>query len=120
MPTPVFPTTFPPPVVPEAASNSFQEDFPDSTISSTTDAKYKITRPRATRMPGTWDYSWVGVSDADYASLITFWKLVNGTSGSFLWTEPISAEQKTVRFSAKGKWVQYAEGWRGNLSFEEV
>jgi hypothetical protein len=119
MSLPVFPDITLP-VIPEAANNSFQEDFPDSTISSTTDAKYKITRPRATRMPGAWDYSWVGLSSMEYAALVLFWKQVNGTAGMFLWKEPISGQQKIVRFSAKGKWTQYHEGWRGSLSFEEV
>lgn len=108
------------PVVPEAVADSYAEDFPDSTISTTTDAKYKITRPRASRMPGTWDYSWVALPPGDYNKLIAFWKEVNGTAGMFLWTEYVSGEQKTVRFSAKGKWKQYARGWNGNLSFEEV
>lgn len=119
MALPIFPT-LPPPVIPEVSNNSYQEDFPDSTITTTTDAKYKITRPRASRMPGTWDYSWIGLTNAEYAELIAFWKLVNGTAGMFLWTDYISGEQKTVRFSAKGKWTQYYEGWRGSLSFEEV
>jgi hypothetical protein len=120
---PIFPISFPHPVIPETESGSFKEDFPDSTISSTTDAKYKVSRPRATRMPGTWSYSYRGVSDADYLALITFWQLVSGTAGMFLWTPyygPYAGVQKTVRFSAKGDWQSFNEGYRGSLSFEEV
>ena len=119
MALPVFPDIAPP-QLPEAANNSFNEDFADSTVSTTTDANYKITRPRATRMPGSWDYAWTALSDEDYAALIAFWKQVNGTAGMFLWTEPVSGEQKTVRFTAKGKWQQKYTGWAGALSFEEV
>ncbi|MEN6567204.1 MAG: hypothetical protein ABFC57_12990 [Veillonellales bacterium] len=123
MSLPVFPTDFLVPVVPETESGSFKEDFPDSTISSTTDAKYKITRPRATRMPGTWSYTWRGVSEEDYLKLINFWKSVSGTAGMFLWTPwygPYAGTQLTVRFSAKGDWQPYADGYHGSLSFEEV
>jgi hypothetical protein len=119
MALPVFPA-IKPPCWPDSGGDSAAEDFPDSTVSSTTDAKYKITRPRATRMPGAWTYSWKAVSDADYRSLILFWKQVNGTAGMFLWTEPISKQQKTVRFSAKGPWKRCVYGWEGTLSFEEV
>ena len=119
----VFPTTFPDPVIPETESSSYVEDFKDSTVSSTTDANYTVTRPRATRMPGSWTYLWRGVSAADYIALINFWNSVNGTSGMFLWTpwySPIRIAQTTVRFTAKGNWQLYNEGWRGTLSFMEV
>lgn len=116
----VFPTDFPPPVVPETESGSFKEDFPDSTISVKTDANYKQTRPRATRMPGTWTYFFRAVSNDDYAKLTAFWNEVHGTAGMFYWIEPISGETKIVRFTAKGDWQLYCEGWRGSLSFEEV
>lgn len=120
---PIFPADFPQPIVPETESSSFKEDFPDSTVSSTTDAKYKVTRPRATRMPGTWTYSFRAVSADDYARLIDFWNSVSGTAGMFLWTPWFSAirtEQITVRFTAKGDWQSYNEGFRGTLSLEEV
>jgi hypothetical protein len=119
----VFPTNFPEPVLAEVESNSFKEDFKDSTISSTTDANYKITRPRATRLPGAWTYSWRGVSDTEYLTLINFWNSVNGTAGMFLFTPfygPHAETQVMVRFSAKGDWQSYHEGYRGTLSFEEV
>ncbi len=119
MALPVFPN-IEQPQIPEAANNSFNEDFADSTISTTTTAKYKITRPGASRMPGSWDYAWNALSEADYALMIAFWKQVNGTAGMFLWTEPISGQQKTVRFTTKGKWQQKHTGWTGSLSFEEV
>jgi hypothetical protein len=119
----VFPTSFPNPVVPETEASSYKEDFKDSTVSSTTDANYTITRPRGTRLPGAWTYLWRGVSAADYQNLINFWNSVNGTAGMFLWTpwfSQIRTAQTTVRFTAKGDWQLYSEGYRGTLSFEEV
>lgn len=123
MSLPVFPTDFPRPVIPEHESSSYKEDFPDSTISVKTDANYKQTRPRATRMPGTWTYFFRAVSDDDYLKLINFWKSVNGTAGNFLftpWYGPNAGTQLTVRFAAKGDWQPYTEGYRGSLQFEEV
>ena len=64
----VFPTDIPEPIIP-AASNSgstYTEVLTDSTITSTTDANYKITRPRTTRVIGSWTYTWLGLSDENY------------------------------------------------------
>lgn len=119
----VFLSDFPEPVIPETDSSSFKEDFKDSTISTTTDANYKITRPRASRMPGSWSYTYRGVTEEQYFALIDFWRLVNGTAGMFYFTPyegPYKGIQKIVRFSAKGDWQPYYEGYRGSLSFEEV
>ncbi|WP_021168084.1 hypothetical protein SOV_50820 [Sporomusa ovata DSM 2662] len=118
-----FPTDFPQPVIPEVESGSYKEDFKDSTVSSTTDANYKITRARASRLPGTWSYSWRGVPDADYKKLIDFWFAVGGTAGSFYFIPyygPYAGVQKVVRFTAKGDWQPYTEGYRGSITFEEV
>ena len=74
----VFPTDIPEPIIP-AASNSgstYTEVLTDSTITSTTDANYKITRPRTTRVIGSWTYTWLGLSDENYEKLKAFWKKV--------------------------------------------
>lgn len=118
-----FPTDFPQPVSPEAESSSYKEDFKESTIKTETDANYVVSRPRATRMPGMWTYSWRGVTAEEYAELITFWKNVGGTANYFYFTPWFSAIQTTqtmARFTLKGDWQLYAEGYRGTLSFEEV
>ncbi len=86
----VFPTDIPEPIIP-AASNSgstYTEVLTDSTITSTTDANYKITRPRTTRVIGSWTYTWLGLSDENYEKLKAFWKKVE---------HPRSLSLKTIR-----------------------
>ena len=118
-----FPIDFPQPIIPEVDSGSFKEDYADSTIATATDAGYKKTRPRASRMPGTWSYSWRAVSDEDYQRLIDFWFAVHGTADMFYFTPyygPAADQQKIVRFASKGDWQPYHEGYRGSLTLEEV
>lgn len=117
-----FPVDFPIPLYPESDSNSAKHDRKDSTVSSTTDANYTITRPRATRRPQKWKYAWTGISDAKYNVLDLFWQQV-GMSEMFLftpWTGPTAGMQSVVRITEKGDWQRYFTGWRGSLSFEEV
>lgn len=99
---------------------SYTEAIADSTITSTTDANYKITRPRTTRMISTWSFAWVGLSDADYQLLKAFWRQV-GKFASFNWTNPIDGLVHVVRFASDFSWQEnYPTGWQGTLQFEEV
>ncbi|WP_196603001.1 hypothetical protein [Pectinatus frisingensis] len=101
-------------------SESFTENIADSTISTTTDANYKITRPRTTKMISTWSFSWVALSDDDYALLKTFWKQV-GKFAPFSWTNPIDGQSYVVRFSGDFSFQHnHPAGWQGTLKFEEV
>ena len=107
------------PVTPESSSGSYSEDWLESTITVTTDALYKKTRPRTTRMVGQWSFAWVGLSDAEYRAIIDFYRAV-GKSEIFALKNWIDGKTYSVRITEKGKWQQYAEGWRGQMTFEEV
>lgn len=120
---PTFPTNFPAPVLPEVESDSFKEDFKDSTITTTTDANYTITRPRATRKIASWSYSFRAISQEDYTTFINFWLLVG--KHSMFWFTPFTGSTgagtaKLVRFTAKDAWQPFQEGWRGGFTVEEV
>jgi hypothetical protein len=117
-----FPEDFPLPLMPESDDNSAKHDRKDSTISTTTDANYTKTRPRASRRPQIWTYTWNRVSDANYTTLDTFSQAV-GMSDMFLftpWNGPTKGIQTTVRITAKGDWQEYYAGWKGSITFEEV
>lgn len=101
-------------------SESYKETLQDSTITTTTDANYKKTRPRATRMPGSWTFSWVAMSDADFKILREFFKAV-GKSAAFQWTNPMYDTVHVVRLTGEWNWqYNYPVGWQGSLTFEEV
>lgn len=102
------------------SGDSYKVKSQDSTISTTSDANYKKTRPRTTRMVRTWTFSWVAMSNEKYALLMDFWNHV-GTFQQFEWTNPIDNEVYVVRFAEPFEWQEnYPYGWQGSLKFEEV
>src|SRR5574344_202497 len=114
---------FPEPNVNSAAGcgDSYTMSFADSTVSSTSDAGYKHTRPRNTRMISTYTFSWMGVSDDNFEILLKFYKQV-GTFQSFMWNNYIDEKKYEVRFASALSGWQYShpDGWRGILKFEVV
>ena len=109
-----FPSITPPDL------NNFDEDFEDNTISSISETKYRISRPRTTRMPGTWTLGWSMMKDGDYQSLLAFWHAVHGTSEMFTWINPKTGATHTVRFLSKSKFKLNEYGWSGTVGIEEV
>ena len=93
----------------------------DSTISTTTDAHYKQTRPRTTRMVAVWSFSWVALSDDDFFRITDFFRKV-GTFQKFEFKNPIDGKLCIVRFAEPLTNWQYVHpyGWQGSLKFEEV
>ena len=73
------------PNIPAANScgDSYKMSITDSTISTTTDANYKHTRPRATRMLASWSFSWVALSAEEFNVITSFFREV-GTFEQFL------------------------------------
>lgn len=117
-----FPTDFPEPNIASSsgAGDSYKDKLQDSTISVTSDANYKKTRPRTTRMVETWTYAWVGVNDADFAKLKAFFGQV-GTFQQFAWRDWNTKKDHVVRFIEALEWQEnYPYGWQGTLKFEEV
>lgn len=120
----VFPTDFPEPNIASASGTgeSYKFKSEDAMVSTTTDALYKQTRPRATRRVRTWTYAWNCITDADFAKLKTFWDSV-GRYQAFSWTNPNDGNTYTVRFATglDKEWQEnYPFGWQGSLAFEEV
>lgn len=100
--------------------DSYKLEIQDSTISTTSDANYKHTRPRTTRMLRTWTFVWNSVSESDYRKLQEFYMKV-GTFQQFEWTNPMDGNNYAVRFTESLNWQEYYPyGWRGTLKFEEV
>ena len=117
-----FPTDFPEPNIASVsgAGDSYKDKLQDSTISVTSDANYKKTRPRTTRMVETWTYAWVGVSKADFDKLKNFFWQV-GTYQQFQWTDWNTGTAHVVRFIEALEWQEnHPYGWQGVLKFEEV
>ncbi len=117
-----FPADFPEPNLPAASNSgdSYKIKLQDSTISTTSDANYKKTRPRTTRMIATWTYAWVGVSWANYDKLEAFFRKV-GTFQQFAWKDWNTQKTHVVRFAEALEWQEnYPIGWQGTLKFEEV
>lgn len=117
----VFPT-IKRPNIPYAsnAGDSYKESIQDSTITTTSDANYKHTRPRTTRMIHSWTYAWNSLSEDDYKKLRAFWEQV-GTFQSFEWTDLDTGETHLVRFSGNFEWQEnFPLGYQGSLVFEEV
>lgn len=110
------------PNIPSAsnAGDSYKENIQDSTISTTSDANYKHTRPRTTRMIHTWTFSWSALSETDYKKIKSFWEQV-GTFQSFTWKNPDTGEKHLVRFAEAFEFQEnYPVGFTGKLAFEEV
>ena len=101
--------------------DSYKMSIKDSTISTTTDANYKQTRPRTTRMIVTWSFSWVALSDDDCSRIADFFRKV-GTFQKFEFKNPIDGKLCIVRFAEPLTNWQYVHpyGWQGSLKFEEV
>jgi len=118
-----FPESFPHPKVPKTSGcgNSYKMSVKDSTITTETDANYKLTRPRTTRMRRTWMFAWKAVSAEDMKRLLNFFTKV-GTFDSFILRNWIDGRDYEVRFAEPLQdWQEdYPIGWYGSLKFEEV
>ena len=105
----------------DSCGDSYKMSIKDSTISTTTDANYKQTRPRTTRMVAVWSFSWVALSDADFSRITDFFRKV-GTFQKFEFKNPIDGKLCIVRFAESLTNWQYVHpyGWQGSIKFEEV
>ena len=118
-----FPVTFPRPNIPTTSGcgNSCKLSIKDSTITTETDANYKLTRPRTTRMLRTWTFAWKAVPAEDMQRLLDFFAKV-GTFNSFEMRNWLDGKVHEVRFAEPLQDWQgnYPVGWQGSLKFEEV
>lgn len=109
------------PCLPTAANSggSHTVNVQDSTVSTTSDANYKHTRPRTTRMVRTWTFVWVAVSEAQMKKLLDFYYKV-GTFQSFSFVDWDLGETHTARFAEALSYQYSYPGYRFTLKFEEV
>lgn len=119
-----FPTLLPEPVVPYASNSgdTYSYKMNDSTISTTTDANYEVTRPRTTRIIHTFVYTWTRLTDAEFQTLADFWAAVR-TSEAFSFLNYSDGKNYTVRFATGTTFdfkYDYPNGWSGSLTFKEV
>lgn len=70
----------------------------DPTIRSQSEGGYVVTRPRFTRVPKTFEFSYKMLPDADKDTLKAFEETVAFTSGIFVWTHPKTSATYNVRF----------------------
>lgn len=94
----------------------------DPTIRSETEAGYRITRKRFTRVPKKWDFKYTQMSNADKEALATFEESVGYGSGIFNWTHPVSSTQYIVRFAELVKYdLSESDNneWDVSVSLEE-
>lgn len=100
--------------------DTYLESMSPSTISTESDGGYKQTRPRNTRVPSSWTYSWACLTDDEYKTLRNFYKSV-GTAEMFSFTDYALGESHSVRFAEdwSGQYYQ-PTGWTVTLKFEEV
>lgn len=117
--------TFPTDIEPNISSatgcsDSYRWKVEDSTISTQTDAGYKHTRSRNTRMIQSFTFSWVAVPKKKFQRLLSFYKQ-HGTFKSFYFVHPLDGKTYTVRFAKQMEWqYQHPYGWTGSFCFEEV
>lgn len=111
------------PIISSATSggDSYRVNVQDSTISTTSDANYKHTRPRTTRMIHSWTFAWNCVSESNFKKLKAFYEKV-GTFQQFAWKNPADGVTYSVRFTdSPFTWQEnYPVGYQGTLTFEEV
>lgn len=92
----------------------------DSTITSETDAGYKQTRPRNTRIIETYSYSWTCLTDDQVKTVRDFFESV-GTFDAFIFTDYSFGNKHAVRFADTPTLVYiHPVGWNVSLKFEEV
>jgi len=67
------------------------------------EGNYVQSRPRSTRATRRWTLVWNAMTEADYGTLDAFFITNIGTT--FSWTEPVTSNSYTVRFSGDSlKW----------------
>ena len=88
------------------AGDTYVEKMTDNTVESKTDAGYRITRPRNTRTPRSFQYAWTCLTEGQKNTLRDFWKAVRTC---------------TVRFTSDWEsHYSHPEGYFVSLTFEEV
>lgn len=99
--------------------SSYTVAVQDSTISTTSDANYKHTRPRTTKMITTWTYAWNTLTEEQKETLVSFFKQV-GTFQEFNFTDWETGAAHVVRFAEPLTYQFVYPRYQVTLKFEEV
>ena len=79
------------------------------------------TRPRYTRMRGTWALGWANMRGAHYRALRDFFRQMKGGALSFNWTHPRDGTAFEVRFKgALNARHTVMDCWSVSLTLEQV
>jgi hypothetical protein len=100
---------------------NLDETMEDPVIRTEFESGIVQTRPRYTRMRGTWALGWANMRGADYRTLRNFYKQMKGGSLSFNWKHSRENVLHEVRFkgpfSAKHTIMDH---WNVTLTLEQV
>ncbi len=94
----------------------------DPTIESKAEGGYRITRPRCTRVPKTWNVTIRPATDNDKSLVESFEDSVGVGADIFQWTNPKNSQVYQVRFLGKVKyrlWVR-DDQWEIKFALEQV
>lgn len=98
-----------------------EEIVEENTIRSNFEAGYELTRPRFTRMRKTFSVKYELLTNTDKQLIDNFYVQMKGGSGSFTWTNPITAVNHTVRFAEPPKFEYTMDGyWNVEIKLREL
>ena len=104
--------------------SAFEESLAiDPTLRSPTEAGYKMTRAKFTRIPKKWTFFYPALSATDKGSLDTFQlTTVRVGADSFSWTNPSNTTSYTVRLAAPivFRGVTGKPVWSAQIELEQV
>lgn len=109
------------PLSTEQDSRLFEVEVEDPAVRVDIEGGYEVTRPRHTRTPRrTYRSGWTHLTDANRATLETFWDTHKGGSVIFDWWHPVKALWIAVRFTKAISFKYVGEGlnFRWDATFE--
>jgi phage-related protein len=100
---------------------NLDETTEDPVIRTEFESGIAQTRPRYTRMRGTWALGWANMRGDDYRTLRTFYKQMKGGALSFNWTHPRDDDTYEVRFrGVLNSKHTVMDCWNVTLTLEQV
>jgi hypothetical protein len=113
---PSFPAIAPPSLSPSGP----QEDvFQDNRINSPVDGGYMVSRPRYTRNVMGKNFTWVAMTNADYALFKAF--VLANYANIFVWTDQDTGEPVNMQFVSPPKAAKTLLGyWHVEISIVEA
>lgn len=107
----------------EALWDGWEEGVANNpTVESRTEGGYRVTRPRYTRIPKLYKFSYPYLSSSDKAKLETFEKTVQVGAGLINWTPYTESASKVVRLKSPIKYRpnKGTSYWIIDVELEEV